>query len=512
MRRRHPRTSATWRAIAPAVLLVVVPPSASATWSVVAADRSTGEVALAQATCIVGPDLQRSLASVRPGIGGGCVQQWWDNGAEKRVQIWKKLANGFTPQQVIDIIQENIYQFGVVDLNGQSATFTGSSGGAYKGGVANQVGDLAYAIQGNVLAGQAVVVAAEQALLGTSGDLAERVMAAMMAAAQAGGDGRCSCSQSAPTSCGAPPPGFDVSTAKSAHTAFFLLARIGDDEGVCNAQAGCANGDYYLNLNVAPGQSGLPDPIVELSQLFTQWRASLVGRPDHLESTAVLTPPAVPGNGTASSTLSIVLEDYLGTPIPVGGATVTVTHAEQSAKLASIGPVTDHGDGTYSVQMTAGAAQGVDRFWIEVDDGLGVVTLYPLPELVHGDTLSGAPQTISASNGGTIAFSLDGPERSPPAPYLLLGSASGTAPGVPLVGTSLPLNYDWFMLSTFALKNTTYFPGSSATLSSSGHGAAAFVAPPGTLSTLVGLDLHFAFLTPDTLDFASNPVLVSIVP
>ena len=66
-------------------------------------------------------------------------------------------------------------------------------------------------IQGNILAGDAVVANAEAALIATPGDLSLKVMAAMEAARATGGDGRCSCNQPDPTACGAPPPSFTYS-------------------------------------------------------------------------------------------------------------------------------------------------------------------------------------------------------------------------------------------------------------------------------------------------------------
>ena len=69
----------------------------------------------------------------------------------------------------------------------------------------NVIGDIVYAVQGNVLTGPAVITAAEQAIRTTPGDLAEKLMAAMEASRFFGGDGRCSCNGNSPTQCGAPP-------------------------------------------------------------------------------------------------------------------------------------------------------------------------------------------------------------------------------------------------------------------------------------------------------------------
>src|SRR5690606_11767532 len=99
-------------------------------------------------------------------------------------------------------------QYGIVTLEHDPLTFTGTGAGFARHGVTGEIGSLRYAVQGNLLTGNVVVEAAEHALRTTPGDLGERVMAAMTAAARMGGDGRCSCSPIQPTSCGAPPASF----------------------------------------------------------------------------------------------------------------------------------------------------------------------------------------------------------------------------------------------------------------------------------------------------------------
>ena len=83
--------------------------------------------------------------------------------------------------------------------------------GQFESAYAGQIGTVAYAIQGNVLTGEPVVLQAVQAAIATDSDLAGKLMAAMQAARLMGGDGRCSCSAGVPTSCGAPPPSFTKS-------------------------------------------------------------------------------------------------------------------------------------------------------------------------------------------------------------------------------------------------------------------------------------------------------------
>jgi uncharacterized Ntn-hydrolase superfamily protein len=77
-------------------------------------------------------------------------------------------------------------QLGVVAADGRAAAHTGAHCLAWAG---HLVGD-GYAVQGNILAGEAVVVEMERAFLETSGALAERMVAALEAGQAAGGDAR----------------------------------------------------------------------------------------------------------------------------------------------------------------------------------------------------------------------------------------------------------------------------------------------------------------------------------
>ncbi|HEU4724274.1 MAG TPA: DUF1028 domain-containing protein [Candidatus Eisenbacteria bacterium] len=77
-------------------------------------------------------------------------------------------------------------QAGIVDAKGRSASFTGGDCSAWAG---HRDGP-GYAIQGNILAGEAVVAGMERAFLETKGDLGHRLLAALEAGQAAGGDKR----------------------------------------------------------------------------------------------------------------------------------------------------------------------------------------------------------------------------------------------------------------------------------------------------------------------------------
>ena len=77
-------------------------------------------------------------------------------------------------------------QLGVVDAEGRAATFTGSECLEWAGGVTGEH----YAAQGNILVGRETVDSMAKTFEGTTGDLAGRLLAALDAGQQAGGDSR----------------------------------------------------------------------------------------------------------------------------------------------------------------------------------------------------------------------------------------------------------------------------------------------------------------------------------
>jgi len=78
-------------------------------------------------------------------------------------------------------------QVGAVRADGGAATFTGPGCNAWAGGRSGP----GYAVQGNILTGEAVVAAMERAFLESAGQpLAERLYAALAAGDAAGGDSR----------------------------------------------------------------------------------------------------------------------------------------------------------------------------------------------------------------------------------------------------------------------------------------------------------------------------------
>jgi len=230
--------------------------AAQDTFSIVAVDPETGEVGSAGATCVPGiGDIGGVilLSGIIPGRGGVNAQAYIClNPHINLVNGVARLGEGFSPQEVIDWLEENdacssqnfnpaYRQYGVVamDENGEvsAAAFTGQSADDWKG---HRTGNT-YAIQGNILRGPEVVDGMEQAFNNTEGSLAERLMAAMQGANMVGADARC------------------TEAGTSSTSAFLRVFKPGDEPD-----------DPYLELNVAETISGV-EPIDSLQALFDGW-------------------------------------------------------------------------------------------------------------------------------------------------------------------------------------------------------------------------------------------------
>jgi uncharacterized Ntn-hydrolase superfamily protein len=101
------------------------------------------------------------------------------------------LREGRSAQETLDALTaaddgRDQRQAGVVDATGRSATYTGSACHDWAGGRTGED----YAIQGNILVGPQVVEAMEAAWLSAAGDLADRLLATLLAGDEAGGDKR----------------------------------------------------------------------------------------------------------------------------------------------------------------------------------------------------------------------------------------------------------------------------------------------------------------------------------
>ena len=473
-------------------------PQARATWSVVVINKLTGEVCSATATCIQGTGLENAVPVIVVGRGAGASQAFVLSNAQNRKIMFSGFKNGLLPGRILDIIIQSdsgigSRQFGIVSFDGPPVSFTGADlnhqGASWAGGLSGETAELMYAIQGNSLTGANVVLAAEQALLNTPGDLSLKVMMAMEAARAMGGDGRCSCNPGAADSCGSPPPSFD----KSAHQAVMFLARPGDKNGTCKGAVGCANGDYYLALKVGGNWSNV-DPVIELRDQYALWRASMAGVPDHYKSEVTVDRQSIVADGRSRAHVTIHLKDLDGVPLTQGGALIKLKRQNPLPRKAIAGPVTDNGDGTYSVDLVATTAAGLGQWRVDVDlGGPRTIRLSPFVELLS-DPLTelhvGVSQ-YSAATQSLVPFTLNRASVDAGRPYRILGSLSGTQPGFDLLGVHVPLNRDPFFNTTWLPPGRGDFHGSHGSLDGVGRAEAYLRLDPLWSSVLVGRRFDF---------------------
>lgn len=264
-------------AAATAVVLAVLPAPASATWSIIAVDTNTGLVVIASATCVSAEGLRSrgGLKSIQavivPGVGVAAAQAAVDGTRENQMLIYREMRRGTDPDVILDMLSEDPNfqrrQFGMVDLQGRMAGFSGSGNGFASLAVQSEIrGEgIYFAVQGNILENHDVVLDAAAAIVDTDGTIVDRVMAGMEAAKAAGGDSRCSCRTD-------PVPDTEARCRhRTAHVAYIAAARTEDAVG-----EGHSDGEYSLFIdvddeNTQPHESA--SPVETLRMRFDAWRA-----------------------------------------------------------------------------------------------------------------------------------------------------------------------------------------------------------------------------------------------
>jgi uncharacterized Ntn-hydrolase superfamily protein len=259
--------------------LLALPAAASATWSVIAVDRSTGRVVIASATCVDRDDqfLPGVQAVVVPGKGVAACQAAVDGTHQNQMLVFAELQKGTDPKRIIEMLSADpafqSRQFGILDLQGRSAGHSGLTNGYVSQDMQGQVPgtEIFYSIQGNILRPGDAVPTAVNAFRSARGAITDRVMAALEAADAAGGDSRCSC----------PAPAADQAAAaipcdgKTSHVAYILMAEKSDTNGDSHN-----NGRYAMFLRVAqPGRGDNEiragenlNPVKTLRMRYDAWR------------------------------------------------------------------------------------------------------------------------------------------------------------------------------------------------------------------------------------------------
>jgi uncharacterized Ntn-hydrolase superfamily protein len=171
-----------------AVIMLALPAHAFGTFSIVAHDPETGDVGIAVQSKFF------SVGSVVPwaeaGVGAIATQSYANTTyGPKGLALLRK---GLTAQQVLDTLvrgdpDASRRQVGIVDARGNVATWTGENCLEWAGGITGE----GYTAQGNILVSRDTVEAMACTFESTKGrPLADRLVAALAAGQDAGGDSR----------------------------------------------------------------------------------------------------------------------------------------------------------------------------------------------------------------------------------------------------------------------------------------------------------------------------------
>ncbi len=157
------------------------------TFSIVAFDSETRELGVAVSSKF--PAVGSLVPWISMDAGAIATQALAD--LKYGVNGLKLLQAGASASQVLRVINEQdpgkeSRQVGIVDLNGNSVSFTGKECYPYAGGLTGE----GVAVQGNILAGEEVINNMMDTYLKKQGDLSERLMSALEAGQKAGGDSR----------------------------------------------------------------------------------------------------------------------------------------------------------------------------------------------------------------------------------------------------------------------------------------------------------------------------------
>jgi uncharacterized Ntn-hydrolase superfamily protein len=157
------------------------------TYSIVARDAATGQLGVAAQSCYFA--LGSVLPWARAGVGAVATQSMVDPGYGPR--CLDLLAGGAGPADALARVRaadegRELRQVGVVDAAGAVASFTGSQCIAHVG----HAEGAGYSAQANMMAGDGVCEAMAAAFESTPGPLAGRLVAALVAAEDMGGDAR----------------------------------------------------------------------------------------------------------------------------------------------------------------------------------------------------------------------------------------------------------------------------------------------------------------------------------
>ncbi len=157
------------------------------TFSIVARDPQKGELGIAVQSKFLG--VGAVVPWAKAGVGAIATQSWANTSYGPRGL--DLLENGLSADEVLTQLTQNDEnkakrQVGIVSVTGKPATYTGEECFPWAGGY---IGEH-FTCQGNILVGEDTVLAMAHTFEETAGPLCDRLIAALAAGQEAGGDSR----------------------------------------------------------------------------------------------------------------------------------------------------------------------------------------------------------------------------------------------------------------------------------------------------------------------------------
>jgi uncharacterized Ntn-hydrolase superfamily protein len=353
-----------------AACALITPSVALATYSIAAVDMSTKEVGGAITSCVGSLDVGIVYGAV-PGVGVIHAQAQLDQRGRAKMRALELMMQGIAPKEIIGEITGSSFdpasasrQYGLVDIMGRTAGFTGAQAQAYKRDQQGMRGSFAYSVQGNILTSQAVLDQATDAFEAPACDLAERLMRALEAGAENGeGDSRC-------TGDGIP-----------SDSAYIQVDRPGQSEP-------------YLRLSVA--DTGPQSPLPMLRKQFDAWRAM---HPCVMPSGMQAGAAAMAGAGGAAGSAGSSGPASGAVAAGSGGSSGPASGAAASGGAAGIGSATTGGAGAMATSGAAGHGGATATSAGPALAGMSAST----PATLTGASGAAAPSGAAAKAGATGA-------------------------------------------------------------------------------------------------------------
>jgi len=235
-------------AVFAALAVALIPSGARATYSIAGADTAARQIGGTGTSCVA-PSSVYVIYGPVPGHGVVHAQALYNPNGKALAMM--DLQMDVAPADIITMLTASSFdpnasrrQYGIVDLMGRAAAYTGVNNGSVALHHTGMVGTLVYSAQGNILNSGMVIDNASAAFEAAGCDLADRLMRAIEAGAMNNqGDSRCT------------PGGIP------GNSAFIEVDREGEPAG------------SYLRIMVE-NQMAPPGPLPVMRTMFDQWRQS----------------------------------------------------------------------------------------------------------------------------------------------------------------------------------------------------------------------------------------------